>query len=121
MKDTLKVTKALADGSRLRVVAALTEHKELCVCQITELLRSATPTASRHMSVLQSAGLVEQRKDSRWVYYRLSDTFPTIVLQWLKNTLRDSEEISKDRDTVKAIVACDLDTLCKAQKKRRRH
>jgi len=46
------ITKALSDGNRLRVVVSLMEHEELCVCQITEMLKLATATVSRHMSVL---------------------------------------------------------------------
>ncbi len=68
MEKTLKQIKALADGNRLRVVMALSTHGELCVCQMTALLQMSTPTVSRHMSVLQNGGLVESRKDARWVH-----------------------------------------------------
>ena len=62
MEQVLGTTKALADGNRLRVVMALTDQEELCVCQITELLNLAMPTVSRHMSVLQKAGEKPQRQ-----------------------------------------------------------
>jgi len=77
MEQTLRITKALADGNRLRAVMALVDHDELCVCQITELLGLATATVSRHMSMLQSASLVTSRKEGRWVYYRLGKVFQT--------------------------------------------
>lgn len=121
MNKELQITKALSDGNRLRVIMALTMQKELCVCQITELLQLATPTASRHMSVLQTAGLVTKRKDSRWVYYRLADAFPPLLRQWLWETLIHADQIANDQETIKGIVGCELEALCKAQKLRRRN
>lgn len=67
--DLVAVAKALADPGRLRVLLAL-RHRELCVCQIVELLNLASSTVSRHMAVLRQAGLVRSRKDGRWIYYR---------------------------------------------------
>ena len=119
MQQMLNITKALADGNRLRVIMALTEYEELCVCQITEILGHATPTVSRHMSVLQKGGLVKSRKDGRWVYYRLSETFPRRLLQWLKDAAIDAREIARDKQKLKAILSCGPDALCKKQRKRR--
>jgi ArsR family transcriptional regulator len=73
MRETLAVMKALADENRLRIVAAL-EGRELCLCQVVQLLGLATSTVSRHMSILQQARLVESRKDGRWTYFRLDET-----------------------------------------------
>ncbi len=66
------ITKALADESRLRIIMAL-RRGELCVCRITELLELAPSTVSKHVSILRQAGLIESRKDGRWVFYRLAD------------------------------------------------
>lgn len=119
MEQVLGTIKALADGNRLRVVMGLTDHEELCVCQITELLNLAMPTVSRHMSVLQKAGLVRSRKDSRWVYYRLSEAFPPLCLEWLKKGLKESDDIAADKTKLETILSCDLEELCKTQKMRR--
>ncbi len=119
MEATVSMTKALADGNRLRVVAALVEHPELCVCQLTEMLRIAMPTVSRHMSVLQNARLVNSRKDGRYMFYRLSDSFPPLLLQWIRLALADSAQIAGDRDHLQAIIACDPQDLCRAQIKRK--
>ena len=120
MDQALSITKALADGNRLRVVMALTDHDELCVCQMTAMLDLAIATVSRHRSVLQKAGLVKSRKDGRWVYYRLAAAFPPLLLQWLKDSLLHSDNIAGDNEKLKAIVAGDLDALCKTQKQRRK-
>lgn len=119
MESTLNMTKALADGNRLRVIVALMENDELCVCQITEMLRLATATVSRHMSVLQKARLVESRKDGRWVFYRLVDTFPDLLGRWLRESLTGSPEIAADRLRLTTILSCDPDDLCRQQKERK--
>ncbi len=118
---TLYVTKALSDGNRLRTVAALLEHDELCVCQITEMLGLAPGTVSRHMGVLQNARLVESRKDGRWVHYRLSGSFPILVRQWLAQELSQAGVIAEDRVKLDAVIAADREDLCRSQRKRKCH
>jgi ArsR family transcriptional regulator len=71
------------------------------------------------MSVLQQAGLVKSRKDSRWVYYRLSEAFPPLLLQWLEDGLTESEEMARDKEKINSILADGLEWLCQTQKKRR--
>ena len=51
MRDLLQITKALADPNRVRVLLAL-QHRELCVCQISELFQLAPSTISKHLSIL---------------------------------------------------------------------
>ena len=118
MKAPLAMLKSLADGNRLRVIAALMHHEELCVCQITELLRLATATVSRHMSILQNADLVTSQKRGRWVYYRLTDAFPDLLRQWLTRDLADSAQIEEDRKELETIISYDPEELCRMQKQR---
>ena len=70
MKEFLNITKALADESRLRLLMAL-RGGEVCVCQIAEFSGLAMSTVSKHLSVLYQAGLVNARKEGRWMYYSL--------------------------------------------------
>lgn len=111
MEKILKMTKALADKNRLRVVMFLMTQEELCVCQITEMLELSIATVSRHMSVLQNAHLVKSRKDGRWVYYSLTNTFPRLLKQWLMEALSQSEENLKDIERLKKILLCNPDEL----------
>jgi DNA-binding transcriptional ArsR family regulator len=71
MRHLLAVMKALADESRLKILWAL-HGRELCVCQIVELLGLATSTVSKHLSILKQARLVEARKEGRWACFRLA-------------------------------------------------
>ncbi len=68
MKNLLNVLKALSDETRLRIINLLYE-RELCVCDIMEALKISQTKASRHLSCLKNAGLVEDRKQAQWVYY----------------------------------------------------
>jgi len=113
MEKALKAVKALADASRMRVVAVLADNGELCVCQIIALLHLAPATVSRHMSVLQNGGLVSSRKEGRWVYYRLSESFPPMLKKWLEKALARSSQIAGDRQEMNRIVACDRRELCR--------
>ena len=118
MREVLDITKALADGNRLRVLMALTAG-ELCVCQIVELLRLAPSTVSKHMSILRQARLVESRKDGRWMYYRLPKRgAPKAVkdaLAWVRRHLAQSPQIVKDRKDLQKILSMDPEELCKGQ------
>jgi len=67
-----EIFKALSDPLRLRLVFLLTRQDELCVCHFTELLALPQSTISRHLSKLRHLGLVETRREGKWVYYRLS-------------------------------------------------
>ena len=71
MREFMAAAKALADENRVRVLLFLRGGKELCLCQIVEMLGLAPSTVSKHMAVLYQAGLVESRKEGRWIYYRL--------------------------------------------------
>lgn len=118
MRDVLDVTKALADGSRLRVLMALADG-ELCVCQIVELLQLAPSTVSKHMSILRQARLVEGRKDGRWMYYRLPDRDAPKpardAVAWVRRGLAESPQAVQDKRRLRAILAMGLEKLCRRQ------
>lgn len=100
MKNALPLLKALADGNRLRVVAALMENKELCVCYLTQMLGITMASVSRHMSILQAAGVVASRKEGRWVYYRLDKGLPLALRKWLAASMADDPVLQRDRSRI---------------------
>jgi DNA-binding transcriptional ArsR family regulator len=118
MRDFLNITKALADGTRLRVLLALRDG-ELCACQLTELFGLAPSTMSKHFYLLRNAGLVDSRKDGRWVYYSLpGQDAPTPVreaLYWVEKSLARDERITEDAQKLKKILKCEPGELCKRQ------
>ena len=64
--------KALADETRLRILKLL-EVREMCVCEVMVALGLTQPTASHHLGILENAGLVKDRKEGKWVFYRIAD------------------------------------------------
>jgi ArsR family transcriptional regulator len=70
VRPVSRLFKALGDETRLRIVALLA-HGELCVCHLQEALKLPQPSVSRQLALLRSAGLVEDRREGSWVYYRL--------------------------------------------------
>jgi ArsR family transcriptional regulator, arsenate/arsenite/antimonite-responsive transcriptional repressor len=71
MKRFVRVMKALSDPSRVKILKIL-GVKELCVCELRQLLGLAQPTVSKHLKILEEAGLVDYRKEGSWIIYRLS-------------------------------------------------
>jgi len=119
MREFMAVTKALADPSRVRMLLAL-RRGELCVCQITELFGFAPSTVSKHLSILQHAGLIQSRKSERWVYYRLpGKSAPATArnaLDWVKKSLAQTGEAATDAKNLKQILKTDLAVICRRQK-----
>ncbi len=106
MNKHLDMMKALSDRNRLRVAVALMTQDELCACHIIELLKITGATASRHMDVLLRAGLVQSRKDGRWVHYKLNRTAAAPLFQWLETELQNDQEIKADRKALIKIRGC---------------
>ena len=113
----MEVTRALADPSRVRALRAL-RQRELCVCQIMALLGCAPSTVSKHMALLKQAGLVQSRKEGRWVYYRITDEADrsgpvSRAIPWLVDSLAGSGQIEQDSRELKRIVEMDPASLCR--------
>ncbi|MEI6891752.1 MAG: metalloregulator ArsR/SmtB family transcription factor [Pontiella sp.] len=117
MENTLDILKALSDKNRARVIAALGNYNELCACQITELLQVSGATASRHMGILQNAGLVESRKEGRWVYFRQTKPAGSeLLFQWLEKEYANTAEQNADVQALKKIVGITREDLCRQQR-----
>ncbi|MCE9614758.1 MAG: metalloregulator ArsR/SmtB family transcription factor [Lentisphaerae bacterium] len=121
MRSTMRVTKALSDPQRVRILMML-RPGELCVCQIVEVLALAPSTVSKHLSILSGAALVDSRKEGRWAYYRISEgadgAFARPVLKWVADALRGDAAIAQDNKTLGRAVACDPETLTRRQRMR---
>jgi DNA-binding transcriptional ArsR family regulator len=119
MKEFLATAKALSDENRVRALMFLQEG-ELCVCQIIEMLGLAPSTVSKHMATLHGAGLVETRKDGRWMFYRLADqtaaTGAIAALRWVQESLADDSQVSDDATRLKAVRRTPVRELCRHYK-----
>jgi DNA-binding transcriptional ArsR family regulator len=117
----LAIGRALSDPNRLRALYAL-DGRELCVCQIIELLGLAPSTVSKHMSLLAQAGLVESHKDGRWVFYRLAGkeapSEAKDALDWALKYLHRTSQAEEDEKKLNEILTADREELCRLQNKR---
>ena len=116
VNELVAVAKALSDESRARMLLAL-RRGEVCVCQLVALVELAPSTVSKHMSVLKQAGLVVQRKEGRWVYYRLpgagASRTAALALEWLSAAARSDRRAAQDRKKLREILACDMEEICR--------
>jgi len=80
--------KNLADPTRLRVLVLLAEEGELCVCELTHALDEIQPKISRHLALLRAAGVVLDRRQGQWIYYRLNPDLP----DWAREVLAATAE-----------------------------
>ncbi|MBZ7421839.1 MULTISPECIES: metalloregulator ArsR/SmtB family transcription factor [Enterobacterales] len=74
--SSLLLFKNLSDETRLSIVMLLREAGELCVCEIIGVLNESQPKISRHLAMLRETGLIMDRRDGKWIYYRLSPHMP---------------------------------------------
>jgi ArsR family transcriptional regulator len=118
IREFMAMTKALADETRVRMLLAL-GGGELCVCQITELFGLAASTISKHLSILYQAGLVDSRKDGRWIYYSLPakplSTSAREAIRWVAKSLAEDARTVEDSVRLRKILNMDPIELCKRQ------
>jgi DNA-binding transcriptional ArsR family regulator len=123
VRELLAVMKALGDPSRLRIVAALA-GRELCLCQIVELLGLATSTVSRHMSILEHARLVDARKEGRWTYFHLAgeqgcrEAAEAAAL--VMKALAQDAQVRADTVQLRQLLKRDPEKLCRQQNQSRK-
>ena len=104
----IDVFSLLSHEIRLRCVLMLLDHEELCVCDLTEVTGVPQPSVSRHLGQLRSAGLVVDRRQGQWIYYRLGSDLPGWVMTLLQATahaVRDTLPYRGDREIVAAMAA----------------
>ena len=96
MKEFIKVMKALSDPARVRIMKML-QHKTMCVCEIQTALDKAQSTTSKHLKILEDAGLITYQKNGLWVNYQLADgtqsPYAASLLGNLRHWLEDDPEI----------------------------
>jgi len=115
MKVTAQIFKALGDETRLRIMALLVSGQELCVCDIMAALDLPQSTVSRHLSYLRNTGLVDDRRQGIWMYYRISrETIEhgAALFDLLAAVLCDQEQAVKDQRLLKAHLATKEKTTC---------
>lgn len=96
MKEFIRVMKAVSDPTRVKILKIL-EKRMMCVCELQTALGAAQSTTSKHLKLLEDAGLVASHKDGLWVNYTLADgrqsPFAASLLGNLRHWLNDDGDI----------------------------
>ena len=106
MEELIKILKALSDPNRVRILKML-EKKDLCVCEISAILKLANSTVSKHLSILRQAGLIYGDKEGKWVYYKLvkapTSLYLTNLMPLIKEWLNEDAVIRYDLKNVRSV------------------
>lgn len=90
---------ALGDRTRLRLLNLMGDQ-EVCVCYFVEILEQGQPKISRHLAYLRRAGIVEARREGRWMHYRIvmpPSPGAAKVLQQTLASFTEDREMQVDR------------------------
>ncbi len=113
MKEFVKVMKALADPNRVKIIKLL-QQKVMCVCELQGALGIAQPSVSKHLKILEEAGLVDYRKEGLWMNYYLADgrrsPYAASLLGNLRHWLNEDPGVS---ELIRMVPFLNREELCK--------
>jgi len=89
--DPVLFYKSLADETRLKCLLLIQHQQELCVCELMSALGESQPKVSRHLALLRKNGLLLDRKQKQWVFYRISDKLPQWAIDTIKQTTEEND------------------------------
>ncbi len=84
--DPIQFYKCLSDETRLRSMLLIYLENELCVCELMVALDESQPKVSRHLALLRNCGLLTDRRQGQWVYYKINAALPKWALTALAET-----------------------------------
>jgi ArsR family transcriptional regulator len=115
LDQLIRIHKALAHPVRVRILAML-RGGELCVCQLNAVIGLAPSTISAHLAELKDAGMIGERKEGRWVHYRLvAAEVRKDALATLWPTLAADQLIADDATLLKAITKLPVKAICRPE------
>lgn len=97
-KELLSILKAMADESRLRILCLLNQ-RELCVCEIEEVLKTSQSNISRHLTKLKDKGIIASEKQARFVIHRI-DRNMTDKYPFIQETLNQASKMEKYKEDI---------------------
>ncbi len=93
MMTPLTFFKALADDTRLRSLLLIQAESELCVCELMAALDEIQPKISRHLAQLRKLGLLVDRRQGQWVFYRINPELPVWANEILQTLAKEQSEM----------------------------
>ena len=111
-RDEVRVFKALSDPNRIRILKMMLE-RELCLCEVREVLNLSNSTVSKHLSILRDAGLVLDSKNGKWVNFRINDKadqhLVRSAIRMVETSFGDDETVRSDLKKVRSV---DRNKIC---------
>lgn len=99
MKRLVELSKIFSDANRAKIISLVLRDKEVCVCEICDTLELSQPLVSRHLKKMKESGLLDSKKEGKWVVYTLK---PEHQAQCFLNAL------SQDLDKLPKLVSCNF-------------
>lgn len=84
----LQLFKCLSDETRLSCILLIFKEQELCVCELTEALQVSQPKISRHLAQLRECGLLKDRREGQWIFYKIDPSLPSWAVDIISTTLK---------------------------------
>lgn len=94
--ELVRLLQALGDPTRLRLVNLL-RGGEICVCYFVEILGEPQPKVSRHLAYLRRAGIVDARREGKWMHYKLTSPKYRAVLDAIVDSIAGDRQMQRDR------------------------
>ena len=104
MRELIQVLKAVADKNRIRIIKML-EKKKMCVCELSAVLEITQPSVSKHLSILNNAGILKDERNGQWIDYSINNetinqyapAIKNIIKEWLNSDSTIKNDLKKAR------------------------
>jgi ArsR family transcriptional regulator, arsenate/arsenite/antimonite-responsive transcriptional repressor len=87
LRKIIKILKAISDEGRMRIIILLSRKKDLCVCEIREIIGLSQSTISSHLKKLENSGLVTFSKDGKWINYNIDPDLDAEIKKLLEDII----------------------------------
>ncbi len=105
-----KFYKCLADDTRLKTILLIAQAKEACVCDLMTALALDQPKTSRHLAELRKAGILQDKRRGRWVFYKIHPDLPDWAIDVIHTTARNNATYFAD--ALGTLKCCQLADNC---------
>lgn len=107
MRELVRVSRALSDETRIRMLKLLLE-RDICVCEMEHIFTISYSQVSRHLKILMDAGFLKRWREGKCVVYVAdrvnSNRYCRALLDVLADSFNDSEAVSKDRERLRQVI-----------------
>lgn len=112
LRTITKILKAISDEGRMRIITLLSRRKDLCVCEIREIIGLSQSTISSHLKKLENSGLVTFSKDGKWINYNFDPDLDTGTRKLLEDTISIIEDDPRVIADLKRLESVKREDIC---------